>query len=99
MDHIFHFLYLSAKLFVPLFVFTLLPDNVALKFGVLNLNSDLIIDRLPVFVLDLIHLGLDILILEPEFIQLFSQLYYLRKVLIIAAEEATGGTFLLKSLS
>ena len=61
----------------------LLPDDVALELSVLNLNSDLIIDCLPVFMLDLIYLDLDILELEPEFIHLLSKSRYLREVVIV----------------
>lgn len=69
----------------------LLPDHIALELSVLNLNSDLIIDCLPVFVLNLIHLGLDILELESEFIHLLSQSRYLREVVIVVS----GDRFLL----
>ena len=47
---------------------TLLPYYIALDLRVLNLNPDLVIDSLPVLVLDLFHLSLHILVLEPELI-------------------------------
>ena len=59
---------------------TLLPNHVALDLRVLNLNPDLLIDSLPVLVLDLLHLSLHVLVLESELIQLLSQSHYLRVI-------------------
>lgn len=85
MHYILHSLYLFAQFLVPFLMLALLPDDVALELSVLNLNSDLIIDCLPVFMLDLIYLRLDILELEPKIIQLLSKSRYLREVVIVVS--------------
>ena len=85
MHYILHILYLFTQSLVPFLMLALLPDDVALELSVLNFNSDLIIDCLPVLKLNLIHLRLDILELEPEIIHLLSKSRYLREVEVVVS--------------